>query len=458
VTLSASSPDPIFWYSALTGGSLLGSGSTYNTPSITTTTTYYAQAGSTCPSSRVAAVATINPAVADPVTTGADRCGSGSLTLTATASDPVTWWDAASGGNQVGTGNSFVTPVLTSTATYYAQTSNGPCTSARVPAVATINTQPNTPTTTGAFSCGPGSVTLNAASSASLVTWWDAATGGNQVGTGLSYTTPVLSNTTTYYVEASNGTCPSSARAAATATIRSTTPDPVTSGGARCGSGTVTLSATSAQTMIWYSAPGGSQVGVGGTFTTPFLTSSTTYYVQATDGFCPSQYVAVQAVINTPPSISLGNDTTVLATSYQLDAGAGFTGYNWNSGAGTSQTFTVTTPGNYCVVVTDGNGCSATDCIFVDLITALSERSDLVTAVFPNPATTALQVRLGDAVDRSMTFRVLHLNGQLVKEQRAEDVRPGQVITVSLDQVASGTYLLQIVGDSGIQTMRFNRQ
>ena len=142
VTLSASATDPILWYSASTGGALLGLRNTYNTPSISSTTTYYAQTGSTCPSRSSSSVATINTAVADPVTTGADRCGSGSLTLTATANDPVTWWDAASGGTQVGSGNSFVTPNLTTTTTYYAQASNGPCSSARIPTVATINTNP----------------------------------------------------------------------------------------------------------------------------------------------------------------------------------------------------------------------------------------------------------------------------------------------------------------------------
>lgn len=455
VTLSASATDPILWYSASTGGALLGSGNTYNTPSISSTTTYYAQAGSTCPSNRVAAVATINTAVADPVTTGADRCGSGSLTLTATASDPVTWWDAASGGTQVGTGNSFVTPNLTTTTTYYAQASNGPCSSARIPTVATINTQPNTPTTTGAFNCGPGSVTLGASSSASLVTWWDAASGGNQVATGLSYTTPVLSSTTTYYVEASNGTCPSSARASVVATIRSITPDPGTSGGARCGSGTVTLSATSAQTLIWYSSPGGAQVGVGASFTTPFLTTSTTYYVQATDGFCPSQYVAVQAVINTPPSVFLGNDTTVLATSYQLNAGSGFTGYNWNSGAGTAQTFTVTTPGTYCVVVTDGNGCTATDCIFVDLITGINEQSDWFATVYPNPAHEQLTIRFGGVQPKTLSFRILHMNGQLVQETEHSELSATREISIPLNGLAAGAYLLQVRSDRGEQSIRF---
>jgi hypothetical protein len=57
--------------------------------------------------------------------------------------------------------------------------------------------------TTPAAICGQGSATISAAVSAGgLLTWYDAATGGNIVGTGTSFTTPVLSATTNYYVEA----------------------------------------------------------------------------------------------------------------------------------------------------------------------------------------------------------------------------------------------------------------
>ena len=70
------------------------------------------------------------------------------------------------------------------------------------------------------------------------------------------------------------------------------------------------LSASSSATLIWYaSASGGTQLGTGSTFTTPFLTTTTTYYVQATNGICPNNYIAVQAIINTSPTISLGPDT-----------------------------------------------------------------------------------------------------------------------------------------------------
>jgi hypothetical protein len=46
---------------------------------------------------------------------------------------------------------------------------------------------------------GPHSFTLTA--TGNTLSWWDAATGGTQLGTGTSYITPVLNSTTTYWVE-----------------------------------------------------------------------------------------------------------------------------------------------------------------------------------------------------------------------------------------------------------------
>ncbi|MCY7411345.1 MAG: M4 family metallopeptidase [Chitinophagales bacterium] len=57
------------------------------------------------------------------------------------------------------------------------------------------------PSTTGASVCTSGSVTL-AASGSGTLNWYDASSGGNLVTTGTSYITPVLSATTSYYVEA----------------------------------------------------------------------------------------------------------------------------------------------------------------------------------------------------------------------------------------------------------------
>ncbi len=56
-----------------------------------------------------------------------------------------------------------------------------------------LSTTPNT-------RCGSGTTDLEATVSSGTATWYDAATGGNKVGTGSPFTTPTISATTTFYV------------------------------------------------------------------------------------------------------------------------------------------------------------------------------------------------------------------------------------------------------------------
>ncbi|MFN0202829.1 MAG: T9SS type A sorting domain-containing protein [Bacteroidia bacterium] len=84
---------------------------------------------------------------------------------------------------------------------------------------------------------------------------------------------------------------------------------PTGSSVSRCGPGTVTftgLSGNSSQ-YIWYNAPaGGTMLGVGTSFTTPVISSTTTYYVAGVNGgtdiFAPAQPSSITNSTLSPPS------------------------------------------------------------------------------------------------------------------------------------------------------------
>ncbi|MBL0137617.1 MAG: CotH kinase family protein [Bacteroidetes bacterium] len=293
VTLTATDTATIYWYSAASGGSLLATGASYTTPSISSTTTYYVEAGAFCPSARISVQAIVNTIAAAPVTQNASRCGTGSVTLTATDTAAIRWYNAASGGTQVGSGTSFVTPSLSTTTTYYAE-AGSVCPSARISAQAIINAQAAAPVTSDVSRCGNGTVTLTATDTA-VVRWYSAATGGTLLFTGNSFTTPSLSTTTSYFAEAGS-VCPS-ARVQANAIINTVTTAPVVQNASRCGSGTVVLTATSSSTVNWYNAPGGTLLGTGLSYTTPVISATTTYYAVA-GTICPSNAISAQAIIN----------------------------------------------------------------------------------------------------------------------------------------------------------------
>ncbi|WP_425554796.1 beta strand repeat-containing protein, partial [Flavobacterium ginsengisoli] len=234
----------------------------------------------------------------------------------------IEWYTTSTGGSSIYTGTSF-NPVgvtgsgLTSTATattktYYAACSGNSNCRAAVNFV--INAKPTITTSTSNSRCGAGEVILGATASAGTINWYAASTGGTSLGTGESFTTPSLSTTTSYYVEATDNGCTTPTRTEVKATINTVPTINSTTEGSICGSGSVKLTATASTgaTINWYADPTSSTVlGTGTTFNTPTLTATTTYYVGAVtaSGCTSTSRIAVAAVINTASNIVFTSGT-----------------------------------------------------------------------------------------------------------------------------------------------------
>jgi len=127
--------------------------STYDPPSgLTGSRTYAVQVNATgTPDCGVATWSTgcrqvtVTPLPTVTSSSGAARCGPGTLTLSATASGGViNWYASAVSTTILGTGNAFITPPISLTTTYYAEAFQSGCPSAtRTAVVATINTPIN---------------------------------------------------------------------------------------------------------------------------------------------------------------------------------------------------------------------------------------------------------------------------------------------------------------------------
>lgn len=261
--------------------------------------------------SATATIARVNATA--PTPQGNSRCGAGTVTLTATgcSGGTINWYASATGTAILATGTTYTTPSISSSTTYYVGCTISICISNRAPVTATINTTPGAPTPTGNSRCGAGTVTLTATGCAGgTINWYASSTGTTSLATGTTYTTPSISNTTTYYVSCAVGaTNPCfSSRVSVIATVNPLPAPPTPVGASRCGAGTVTLTATGCAggTISWYTvATGGTAVGTGGTYTTPSLPATATYYVSCTvNGCASSPRTAVQATVNINASYS----------------------------------------------------------------------------------------------------------------------------------------------------------
>lgn len=153
------------------------------------------------------------PDAATIVSSLANVCVSGSVTLTATV--PVStdsgflyqWYNTA-GIIAGATATTYTTPVLSAAESYYFKTT---CTNSGLSVDSnTVSIGVNNPevlTTIPNSRCGVGTVDLSAtASTGATLNWYANATGGTPLASGPTFTTPSISATTTFYVAASEGT------------------------------------------------------------------------------------------------------------------------------------------------------------------------------------------------------------------------------------------------------------
>ncbi|WP_183559846.1 PKD-like domain-containing protein [Mucilaginibacter sp. SP1R1] len=323
-TLTATGPGGNYqWYDAPTGGNFLGSGSTYTTPPITYSMFFYVQTTvSDCTSPRTAVPVYV---AGKPSVTGTTVCVGSNATLAASGGDTYIWYDAATGGNQVGTGPTFTTPPLFNTTTYYVESIVNGCASGRIPVLARVGTPPQPPTATNISVCAGSVASLHADAPAGVLNWFDVPTGGVPLITSPDFTTPPLNATTTYYVQTSLNDCLSS-RTPVKVTVNPipATPAPQTISICSGTSTTLTASATTTGSYQWYDAPeDGHLLTTARTYNTPVLTRSTTYYVLSTSAGCTSDRSAIVVNITPPPTapsvsgsiICIGSITTLTATS-----------------------------------------------------------------------------------------------------------------------------------------------
>ena len=442
----------------ISGGIVQGTGNSFSLSNWLTTTTFYVQAtDGSCQSVRTPVIVTVNQRPTALTAVGASRCGTGTLALSATYTNGIiNWYDAASGGNLVFTGSNFVTPSLSATTIYYVEAVNGTCVSSvRTAVTATVNTMPVVTSTTPNSRCGAGSITLDAASSIGTLVWYSVASGGTALATGTSFS-PSISGTTTYYVEAVNGTC-TSTRTAVVATmdvaqtITSTTPN------SRCNTGTVTLSAAATGgTLNWYAtATGGPILATGSNFTTPSISSSTTYYVEVTNGTCTSTRIAVTASIN-PISAPTGVANQTFCTGETVGllviaSGSNIDWYTSASGGTVVPNGALLVSGTTYYASQNNGTCESPTRLAVTATLGACLSNDEFEInklkVYPNPTIDILNISYTETISNVAVFNRIGPQVYSMESNTNE-------VQIDMARYASGTYLIKVSVDDMTKTVK----
>ncbi len=292
------------------------------------------------------------------------------------------------------------------------------------------------PTTTGASCTGPCSVTLNASGSGTL-NWYSAEIGGNLLGTGTSFNTPVLNQTTTYYVQEAIQQSPQ----AAGMTAKTTSGSYYTSS----SDWALTFDALSSITI-----------------------NSVTVYANSTASRCiwlkNSSGIILDSVTT---SIPTGTQTVTL--NFSVPAGSGYElgtdgGCNlWRESSGASYPYT--TAG---LVSITGNTASALDHYYyfynwqvqpqsclsamapvtatINSTSGISESSSSDFGIFPNPNNGKFEITLNNQNYQEATITMVNILGETVLEKKISYNKDPLLIDAS--ELKQGLYYIKVQTDN----------
>lgn len=394
----------------------------------------------------------LNPDQTPTVTsTGANSC-EGVYTLSSTPAAAYTW----TGPSGFSANTQTINPVVSGT---YSLTIQGTCANFSAAPVSVSVLAAPSPSGTGASGSGPASFTLYASGTGGNLSWYDLSSGGTLLGTGTSYTTPVISSTTTYYVE--------------DATSYTGTPAAT---GMKYVSGASPYSATTINGALQFDV-----------LSNCILNSVKVY--TGTFGTREIQLKNSAGTVIDSLTVNLTTDTTVVNLNFAISAGSGYrlttdgALNNTNFGAvapvlkrntsnvlypytlnglvsitnGWTGTMTSTSAYYYFYdwKVSSHSVCTSTRIPVTATITSLTgiaeNNTNSIAVVYPNPARDHLSVSLNKAVSGKVRVSIIDLAGRTVAEQ---SFNATENFEMNIAGLAKGTYMVKVLTENAQSIQR----
>lgn len=295
--------------------------------------------------------------------------------------------------------------------------------------------------------CGGGVYTLSA-SGGTYYLWYNVPVGGTYLSIGSTYTTPLITGTTTYYVANYDGGCESS-RTPVTITVNPLPNTTIT--------GLNTGYCINASPITLTGSPSGgtfSGSGLSGDLFTPananIGTNSISYsYTNPSTG-CSKTVNQNVSVYNSPavsisglnPSFNLTDSPVTLTGN---PSGGTFVG---DGVSGNTFSPSIAGAGSHTVVYiyNDGNGCSNATCETTDISTAKSEifSKENEVNVYPNPNSGSFNVSYLLTKNETVIIKVINNLGEIIYTESNKKSKGNYKNTINLSLHPDGIYYIDV--------------
>ena len=346
-------------YSSPTGGVALASGngtSPFTFPGMTKDSTFYigcvSSAGCVSATRKMVKIKVTQIPIPIATPTTQTKCIGTSATFD--VSSPVSngiysWYNVATGGTAITTGNSLVINPVTNSGNYYLQASVNGCTSTNRYVVNLVAATPPSLTVanTNVTVCqnDPATFTISSPNPTATYNWYAAATGGTPIFTGTSFVINPATTSAQYYVSGTSlEGCTTSPRVLVTLVVTQlpvvTVTSPVDVKVCKGSTQIFTIqSPISGVTYNWYNAASGGTLVAANTttFTTPPVTGVANYYVDGVRNGCTSisrASVKVDTLVALAKTVVTGDTIYTNTITFRWNAVPNATGYEISVDAG----------------------------------------------------------------------------------------------------------------------------
>lgn len=366
-----------------------------------------------------------------------------SLSATALTANTLRWYTQPTGGTYTTTAP-VPSTTTAGTYTYYVSQANANNDeSMRAAITVTVNALPATPVITASGSttfCTGGSVDLTSSANSGNV-WSNNAT-----------TATITVNATGNYsvtVTDANG-CSSVSTPISVNVSNAPTPTISATSTQACSGDVVTVTSSAADSYLW---------STGDTTQSIEVTNTAAVYVTVTnanacDGVGQS---ATTNITFTATPTAAGSFTAAGNVVTFTNTSTGATSYSWDFGDFTNSSASApahayAANGAYTAVLTAINGnCTDTVAFEISIEVGIEENNSLTFEVYPNPA--SAQVFVAFENNDNATLTVLDAMGRVVLTQAINEVG-SLVLPVSVAELASGSYTLQIISENQVGVKR----